>query len=258
MASTILVKDAMWRVSVILQDVVPQFNFWPEHELVQWMNDAQAAITKFLPSACSRIDAIKLKPGTRQSIDKILAADCKPGDGSTPTLPIYGKQLIDGIMRNMGADGATPGTTIRLIDRSVKDTQSPNWHTVVGAGSVSSLIYNPETPKYFYVYPGVSPSVVTWIELAFTAQPLQIDNSGTVGAERYLNGGTATDLLTIDDQFLEDIVNYVVARAHMKSAKYGDPSKAVAYTSMFTGSLNSQVTALTGNSPKLTSLPMAG
>lgn len=248
----------MWRVSVILKDTSPQFTFWPEHELVQWMNDAQAAITKFLPSACSRVDAIKLKPGTRQSIDKILAADCKPGDGSTPTLPVYGKQLIDGVMRNMGADGATPGTAIRLVDRSIKDGQSLNWHTVVGAGSVSSLIYNPETPKVFYVSPGVSASVVTWIELAYTAQPLQIDNSGTVGSERYQNSGSATDTLTIDDQFLDDIVNYTVARAHMKISKYGDPSKAIAYTNMFTGSLNAQVTALTGNSPKLTSLPMAG
>lgn len=258
MASTILVKDAMWRISVILQDVTPQFTFWPEHELVQWMNDAQAAITKYLPSACARIDAIKLKAGTRQSIEKIVATDCKPGDGTTPTLPIYGKMIVDGGMRNMGADGATPGSVIRLVDREVKDSQSPDWHTVVGTGKVQSLIYNPETPRYFYVYPGVSPTVVTWIELPYTAQPLQIDNSGTAGSERYLNSGTAADLITIDDEFLEDIVNYVVARAHMKSAKYGDPSKAVAYTSMFTGSLNAKVAAVTGNSPKLTMLPLAG
>jgi hypothetical protein len=257
-ASTILVKDAIYRVCVILQDVVPQFNFWPERELVQWMNDAQAAITKFLPSACARIDAIKLKPGTRQSIEKILAAECKPGDGTTPTLPIYGKMIVDGGFRNMGVDGLTPGPVARLIDREVKDSQSPNWHSVVGAGVVNSIIYNPETPRFFYVSPAVSPTVATWLELPYTAQPLQILNTGTPGAERYLSEGASTDLITIDDEYLEDIVNYTVARAHMKSAKYGDPSKAVAYTSMFTSSLNAKVSALTGNSPKLTLLPMAG
>lgn len=257
MASTILVKDAMYRVSVILQDVVPQFAYWPEHELVQWMNDAQAAITKFLPSACSRVDVIKLKAGTRQSIEKILAADCKPGDGSTPALPIYGKVLLD-VMRNMGADGATPGKAIRLIDRDVKDGQSPGWHGVTGDGTVDSFMYDPRTPRYFYVFKPATASPVTWIEIAYTAQPLQIDNSGTVGTERYLNTGSATDTITVDDEFLDDIVNYVVARAHMKGSKFGDPSKATAYTGMFTSSLNAKVAAITGNSPQLKMLPLAG
>ena len=257
MASTILVKDAMSRVSVILQDVTPQFAYWTENELVKWMNDAQAAIAKYLPSSCSRVDAIKLKPGTRQSIDKILAADCKPGDGTTPTQPVYGKMILNGVMRNMGANGLTPGNAIRLVDREVKDGQSLDWHTSVGTGVVNSLIYNPATPKYFYVSPGVSPSVVTWIELAYNAQPLQIDNTGTVGSERYLLAGSNTDLITIDDEYVDEIVNYTAARAYMKSSKYGDPSKAIAYTSMFTGAINAKAETLLGFSPKLTTLPGA-
>jgi len=257
MASTILVKDAMWRISVILQDTVPQFSYWPEHELVQWMNDAQAVIAKYLPSSCSRVDVIKLKAGTRQSIESIAAADCKPGDGSVPTQPIYGKMLLD-VIRNMGSDGATPGTTIRLIDREVKDGQSPDWHSVAGTGVVNQYMYDPRTPRYFYVFKAATTAPATWVEIAYTAQPLQIDNSGTLGAERYLNGGSATDKLTIDDEYVDDIVNYVVARAHMKGSKFGDPAKAASYTSMFTGSLNFKVQALTGNSPKLTMLPLAG
>jgi hypothetical protein len=256
-ASTFLVRDAMWRVSVILQDVVPQFNYWPEHELVQWMNDAQAAIAKFLPSACSRVDVIKLKAGTRQSIELIAAADCKPGDGSTPTLPIYGKMLM-GVMRNMGADGMTPGKAIRQVDREIKDSQSPMWHSVAGDGTVDSFMYDEKTPRYFYVSKPATASPQTWIEIAYQAQPLQIPNTGAAGSELYLNSGSNAATITIDDEFLEDIVNYTVARAHQKSAKFGDPSKAAAYTSMFTSSLNAKVAALTGNSPKLTLLPMAG
>lgn len=256
MASTILVKDTLWRVGVILQDVVPQFQYWPEHELVQWLNDAQAVITKYLPSACSRIDVIKLAPGTRQSIEKILAASCKPGDGSTPTVPIYGKMLM-GVYRNMGADGLTPGNAIRQVDREVKDSQSPGWHAVVGTGPVNAFMYDEKTPRYFYVTPGIPSSPASWIEVAYTAQPLQIDNSGTVGAERYLNGGSATDTITIDDEYVDDLVNYVVARAHMKGSKFGDPSKAAAYSQMFMASLGSKVSAITGNSPKLTMLPLA-
>jgi hypothetical protein len=203
------------------------------------------------------VDAIKLVAGTRQSIESIPAANCKPGDGSTPAVPIYGKMILDGVIRNMGVDGATPGKVIRLVDREVKDSQNPNWHSVAGSGVIDAIIYNPKTPRYFYVFPQGTTSPVTWIELPFTAQPLQIDNSGTPGTERYLNSGSATDKITIDDEYIDDIVNYVVARAHMKGSKYGDPSKAQLYTSLFTNSLNFKAAALTGNSPRLTELPMA-
>lgn len=58
MASTITVKEALWRAGVILQDVSPQFVRHPEAELVTWTDDAQLALFKFLPSSGSRIDTV--------------------------------------------------------------------------------------------------------------------------------------------------------------------------------------------------------
>ena len=52
----------------------------------------------------SRVDALKLKPDTLQSIETIVATDCKPGDGTTPMQPIFGMQFIR-LVNNMGADG---------------------------------------------------------------------------------------------------------------------------------------------------------
>jgi hypothetical protein len=43
----------------------------------------------------------------------------------------------------------------------------------------------------------------------------------------------------------------------MKEAEFGDPAKAVAYTQMFTGSLNAKVAAITGVNPNLQRLPLA-
>lgn len=253
MASTVLVKDVLWRASVLLQDTGPQFQRSPEGEMVAWLNDAQVAITKFLPAACSRVDAIKLALGTRQSIEAIPAGSCKPGDGSTPTAPIYGTQLLDG-MRNMGADGLTAGRAIRRTERSVLDSQSPTWHTITGS-SVGSFMCDPRTPRYFYVTPGVVGNV--WMEIAYTAQPIKIPNTGSVGAEAYLIGGTSTVTISIADEFVDDLTNYVVARANMRETEWADAAKAAAFTQMFTSSLNAKVAAIAGNNPNLDQLPLA-
>jgi len=53
-------------------------------------------------------------------------------------------------------------------------------------------------------------------------------------------------------------VNYTCARAFMKDAQFANNGPAAAnYTSLFAGSLNAKVTALTGNNPNLQRLPFA-
>lgn len=255
---TILVKEAVWRVSTLLHDVAPQFARWPEIEIVQWLNDAQLAITKFLPSACSRVDAIKLQAGTLQRIDNIPAANCKPGDGSSPSAPILGTMLLD-VLCNMGSDGVTPGKAIRLLQdgREVLDTQNPDWHTQTAASS-SLYVFDPRTPKYFHVFPGVSGAALRWVRVAYAAQPIKIPDGGAAGSELYAYGGSNTTVISVSDDHIDDLVNYVCARAFMKNAQFaGNGPNAQAYTALFTGSLNAKVTAITGNNPNLKQLPFA-
>lgn len=253
MASTALVREVMWRVSVLLQDTSPQFQLWPERELVQWLNDAQMAICKYLPLACSRVDTMKLKQGTRQSIELIAAADLKPGDGSTPAGNLYGTQFL-GPRRNMGADGLTPGRAVRMVERDVMDSQDPDWHTRSGP-AVWSVVYDPLTPRYFYVSPGVPASPAVWMELAMAAKPLVIPNTGSPPTNLYAFEGSSTQTITIDDEFVEDLANYVVARANMSDKKWSDKSAAEGHTKLFLSSLNGKVSAITGNNPNLTVLP---
>ena len=251
MASTVLVKDVVWRIAVLLQDTVPQYQRWPEREIIHLLNDAQKAITKYLPLACSRVDAVKLAAGTRQTIATILAASCKPGDGSTPGGPIYGTQFL-GPRRNMGADGLTPGKSIRMVERDVLDSQDPEWHTRTAA-AVSSVVYDPQTPRYYYVTPGVTGNV--WIEIAYTAAPQEIPNTAAPGSEAYLASGSSTVTISVDDEFTDDLVDYVVARANLKDVTYAEPAKAMEHTKRFLASLNAKVAAVTGNNPNLTILP---
>lgn len=253
MASTALVKDVLWRATVLLQDSSPQFVHWEERELVAHLNDAQAAITKYLPSACSRLDSVRLQVGTRQSIDTIIAADCKPGDGSTPAAPIQGVMLLD-VVRNMGVSGTAPGRAIRLVEREALDEGAPDWHTETGV-RVSGYTYDPRGLKYFYVTPGLSARA--WVELLYAAMPVKVPAGGAPGAEVYLFSGGSTATISIGDENVDDLVNYVVARANMKDSEWAESAKAAQFSGLFLASLNARVTALTGNNPGLTLLPFA-
>lgn len=254
-----LVRDVIYRVSVLLQDVAPQYTRWPERELVAWLNDAQTAIAKFIPIACARVDAIRLKPGTRQSIDRIASADLKSSDGLTSDF-LFGNFLND-VVRNMGADGLTPGRAIRLASREMMDAMFPDWHTRVGAsGKIECFVFDPRTPKVFYVSPAVpSTGPDTWVEVTYLANPVAIPPGGAAGAELYGMNGTNPSVITIDDKYVDDMVHYICARAYMKDAEFAAEAagNAASYSSMFLSSLNAQVQALTGNNPNLQVLPLS-
>ncbi|MET3134958.1 hypothetical protein AAKU55_005261 [Oxalobacteraceae bacterium GrIS 1.11] len=249
------VKDAIYRVSTQLQDIAPQFTRWQERELVTWLNDGQKAIAKYMPASCTRVDAVKLRAGTKQSIELIAAGDVKPGDGSVAAV-VYGNYLND-VVRNMGADGATAGRAVRVVSREVLDSQNPDWHTNVGPGRVDQFVFDPRAPKNFYVTPAVGAAPV-WVEISYLANPVDVPNTGTVAAPLYGADGTSATVISVDDKYIDDLVNYVLARAYMKDADFASSQpNASAYSSMFTGSLNAQVQALTGNNPNLTALPFA-
>ncbi len=255
MPGTALIKDVLWRASVLLQDAAPQFVRYTEREMVAWLDDAAMALAKYMPSSCSRLDAIKLKPGTRQSIERILAADCKPGDGSEPAAPVQGTSLLS-VTRNMGTNGLSPGKAIRPTSRKMLDAQNPLWHMIT-RGSVSEYVYDPELPRYFFVTPGVPADVAVWVEVSYTAQPLKSPPAGDVGAEVYRIEDASTSTISVSDEHVDDLVNYIVARANMKATDWADGNKANYFASLFTDSINATVTARTGTNPNLKRLPFA-
>lgn len=250
-----LVKDALFRVSTQLQDIAPQFVRWNERELITWLNDGQKAIAKYLPASCTRIDTIRLRPGTRQSIELIPVDKIKPGDDSPPA-PVFGNYL-NSVVRNMGADGVTPGRAIRIVSSEVLDSQNPDWHTSVGTGRVDQFVFDPRAPKNFYVTPAIG-TTPTWVEVSYLANPVEIINTGTPTAPLYGADSISTAVISVDDKYIDDLVNYILARAYMKDANFANSQpNAATYSAMFTGSLNAQVQALTGNNPNLAALPFS-
>lgn len=253
MAATVLVRTALWQAAVLLQDAAPQFNRWTEAALIGFLNEAQLALATYLPSATSRVDAIKLRTGTLQTIEAIAPADCKPGDGSTPADPILGTSVLFPVC-SMGADGLSPGRAIRVVDRKSLDATDPLWHMSTGA-AVTGLVYDPATPRYFHVVPGVKGS--QWMRLAFNAQPQRVPDGGAPGSPIYHIGGVNTAKLSVSDEHTEAIVNYIVARANMIDCEWSDGNKAAAFANLFITHLNAKVTAATGTNPNLKRLPMS-
>lgn len=251
MASTVLVKDVLWRVSILLGDTLPQFKRWSERELVHWLNDARIAITKALPLANVRVDAIKLPNDSYHSIETIAAADCIPGDGSTPTVPIYGTQFLRAT-RNMGLDGLERGKAIRMVDREDMDAAEPDWSMRVGA-NVTSCIFDPLQPLRFGTYP--STKGLAWIEIAYCAVPIPITNTAAAGSEAYLNSGSSTVTLGIADQYVEECVDYVLSRAHQSDVLHAEPVKAIYHEQRFINSLKSKLAASGGTDPNLSIQP---
>lgn len=246
---TTYVKDVLSRVSDLLHDLGPQFAGWPQKDLVNYLNDGQVAIAKFMPQSCSRVDAVKLQTGTKQSIDKILAANIKPGDGSTP-VDTFGVAVLD-VVRNMGADGLTPGAAVRVAERDTLDALSPSWHTETGT-AIDGFIFDTRFPRTFYVTPGVIGNV--WVDLAFVAIP---KNAPNTGSEDYGYAGANTTPISIADVYLDDLVNYIAARAYLRDAEVpGNAAQARNYSSLFVSSINAQVAAITGHNPNLKALPM--
>lgn len=257
--ATIKVREALRRCSVLLLDIEPQFVRYEERWMVDALNDAQAAIHKYIPSACTRIDAIKLKPGTLQSIESIAAADCKPGDGTTPAVPIVGTLLND-VLCNMGSAGTTPGRSVRPVlgGRESLDGLDPYWRENADT-EVRGFVFDPRSPRHFETVPAVHASTPVWVRASYVSQPLQIANTGTPGSEVYAAYGGNSTVLSVADEHIDDLVYYVCARMLMMNSQFtgANGMTSAAFVGLFTASINAKATLILGYNPNLKSLPFA-
>lgn len=246
-----LLRDLLWGVCVDLQDHRPQFTRWSARELIRVYNEATTVIGRLLVSSCSRMDSIKLQPGTVQSIATLAQANVLPNPGADLT----GIHLLE-VPCNMGANGLTPGPAITVTSKKMLDAVSPNWHASTGP-VVRSIVFDPTLPRIFMVEPGVPVGTDVWVRAKFTALPAAVALPAIDDKTTWLVDGTNATAIALSDEHAPDIHAYMVARASMKDADYADPAKAERFSQMFVGSMNSKVEALTGTNPNLKRLPMA-
>ena len=204
--AAIQVNDVVTRVGQLLQDTA--HIRWPLAEKLQYITDAAREVCFFKPDACVKTSVVNLVAGTKQGI---------PADGTT---------LID-IVRNMGVGGATAGTAPRAVTREILDAQIPNWHASTPGAEVKHYTFDPQNQRVFYVYPPQPAAGQGSLELAYSAEPSNATENGT---------------LDLDGIWVPAIVNYALYRCYSKDAEYAaNANLAVAYYQAF----NAQMTART-------------
>ena len=175
---------------------------WSAAELLGWLNDGQREIVALRPDTDPQTAVVQLAVGTKQSL---------PADGYT---------LLT-VVRNMGTNGTTVGAAIREVQRKQLDADSPGWHAENGYNTTDHFIFDPRTPKTFYVYP---PSLgANYVELVYASVPADI---------------TDVDEITLDDVYANPLLDYVLYRAYSRDFEQtGAGARAMAHRQAFENSL---------------------
>lgn len=226
----ILVNDLISRVQAVLQDTTGVR--WPQTELVLWINDAQREVALLKPDAMSNTAIVTLDAGTKQSI---------PADGNRLLKVV--RNMTQNANDNTLYDGKR---SIRLVDGDILDSQTPDWHdsTVGGdaahGSEVKHYIYNEESPRTYYVYPGVSSASTVYLEIMYSKNPAVITT---------VTGSTA---LSVPDIFGNAVMNYVLYMAYMKDSEYaGNQQRAANHYQLFSASVTGKAQIDTVSSPNV-------
>lgn len=195
---------------------------WSRTELLAHLNQGQRLIATLQPSANATTANILTAVGSKQSV------------------PATGWMLLD-VVRNMGINGSTPGYTVNVTSRKLLDAYVPDWNSAGSSAVTRNYVYDPQTPRQFYIYP---PSLGThYIEITYAAVPADVASEATV--------------ITISDAYEDALLNFMLFRAHSKQATFADPAKAQGYLALFNQALNGKITAEQANNPNLALFPPA-
>jgi hypothetical protein len=205
--ATVTVKDLIDQARAILQD--PSAVRWSDIEFLGWINSAYREIVRHRPDSNSITANFSTTADTRQE----LPDDCA---------------YLISVIRNEGGTKRA----IRPIDRSVLDSQNPDWHTSSDSSSgntTSYYVYEKDSLKVFYLYP--APTAGTIISIQYAGIP---------------DAHTSTsDLISLDDTYAGLIVDYLLYRAYSKDASGGDSNLAQNYMQMFYNQLGAGVSSTT-------------
>ena len=225
----VTVQSVIDRVQTTLQDTTGIR--WPVvGELVLWINDAQRQIALVKPDASATNATVTLVTGTKQEI------------------PTSGNRLLR-VIRNMSAaSSGNGGRSIRIVDRDILDSNTPDWHSPSVGGdaahgaTVKHYVYDEQNPRNFYVYPGVSGNA--YVEIVYSSNPATVAQSGN---------------LAVPDIYANAVMDYVLFRAYTKDAEFAaNAQRASTHYQLFTGALTgkSQIDFITSpNSEGVTMAP---
>lgn len=196
---------------------------WPIAELVRYLNDGQREVVLYRPDAMVTNASVTLVAGAKQA------------------LPTNGAKLID-VVRNTG----TNKRSVRMANRAILDTQSPNWYNHTGVTEVLHYMYDPRDPRVFYVYPPAAESGAS-VEVVYAAYPSDITEPADGAVYTAVTGN-----ISLPDIYGNVLTDYILYRAYTKDSEYaGNAQRAQAHYAAFQAALTTEMAGTTGVAPKV-------
>lgn len=183
-----------------------QYVRWSQAEHLANLNAGQRQIVAWKPDANDQPLVYKLVAGTEQRLP----------DGTNAYQSVAGATHPEGIqlirpVKNKGTAGTTNGNAIEMGDIGIMDSLIPDWHTGTGNATVQTIMYDPQDPTRFFVYPPQPAANQGYVELIIATIPADV--VAAVGPP--ISYAVAISLRDIFRQPLED---YMMYRAYLKDA----------------------------------------
>jgi hypothetical protein len=184
--ATTKITEIIKRCEIITQDKTSVR--WPKIEWLDWYNDAILFVVNQRPD--------KSVKNVDFTVDETNSKQTVPADG----LGLFT------ITRNVAS-----GRPIRSITRNQLDDQYIDWHMQTGI-DIDHFIYDVLDPKSFYVYPR-PPTSGHVIEIVYPFAPEAVSIT---------NFDTDTQVIGIDDSFVNPILDFMLYRGYSKDADYAE------------------------------------
>lgn len=207
--ATIKVVSVIERAMELSQDKTQVS--WSKSEWLNWFNDAVLAVANARPDALSKNTTFNITTGSKQKL---------PDDGLSWLK----------VIRNFST-----GKPVREIQRRQLDDQVDSWHNRTGA-NVDHYAKDPLDPKHIYIYP--QPTAGHQLEVIYAVAPTAIEIS---------DFDSDSQVLPVDDVYLNPILDLMLYRAYSKDAEYaGNMNRAMTHQQAAYNALNVKTQADAG------------
>ena len=215
----VLASDIIVQVAGDLRDT--GFVRWTKADHYQYITAAKRTLVMIRPDAFSVTVPFCLIPfSTRQQ------------------LPSNGVSVID-IVRNMGADGNTPGAPVTVTTKAALDESNINWHTDTWTTEVTNFCFDERSNRSLFITP--PPANGVFVELVYSKLPVPVVAD--------------TDVIDTDDIFFTVLIDYCLFKAYSRNNdSQGDAEKAKMHLATFLSALGQSQQASMLMSPNTSTL----
>lgn len=210
-------RDIIDRAERILHD--EENVRWTTDELIDYINDAEEQIVEVKPTANTLTANIQLAAGTPHQ-----------------NIPVVATKMHR-LVRNMGPNGDQPGRAIILTSRAVLDSMDIDWPRRSGT-EIEHWVYDPNADRDVF-----------WV----TPYPVQSIRVEAVYVGKLLKAQQASDGLNLGDQYINQVLDWVLYRAFSKDADYGSSSqRAQQHLQSFSQALGIKMQTMQRTDPNIT------